>query len=253
MTLDLGSPFVLADVDDGVLRVRVNRPDRRNAFTQDMYRAIKRAAAWADQQVELDAVCLTGTGEWFGSGGDLSRHAAVTDLDSEWDFSDHFPFRAIERSRKIWVARVNGLCHAGGLDIALHCDVTVASDRARFRVPELLRGIPDPYIAERLVAAVGLARARFMIFTAAEIDAHTAYSMGLIGDVVADADLDDRIAWVLDQIRRTGPSARAVMKRDINGRLRPGDPGLLSLVSPTELQEGMSSFVEKRAPIWVRP
>jgi enoyl-CoA hydratase/carnithine racemase len=92
-----------------------------------------------------------------------------------------------------------------------------------------------------------------MIFTAAEIDAHTACSMGLIGDVVADADLDDRVAWVLDQIRRTGPSARAVMKRDINSRLRPGDPGLLSLVSSTELQEGMSSFVEKRAPIWARP
>jgi enoyl-CoA hydratase/carnithine racemase len=253
MTLDLGSPFVLADVDDGVLHVRVNRPDRRNAFTQDMYRAIKRAAAWADQQPELDAVCLTGTAEWFGAGGDLSRQKAATDLDTEWDYSDHFPFRAIERCRKIWVARINGLCHAGGLDIALHCDVTVASDQSRFRVPELLRGIPDPYIADRLVATVGLARARFMIFTAAEIDAHTACSMGLIGDVVADADLDNRVAWVLDQIRRTGPSARAVMKRDINSRLRPGDPGLLSLVSSAELQEGMSSFVEKRAPIWARP
>jgi enoyl-CoA hydratase/carnithine racemase len=253
MTLDLGSPFVLAAVDDGVLHVRVNRPERRNAFTQDMYRAIKRAAAWADQQPELDAVCLTGTGEWFGAGGDLSRQKAATDLDTEWDYSDHFPFRAIERCRKIWVARINGLCHAGGLDIALHCDVTVASDQARFRVPELLRGIPDPYIADRLAATVGLARARFMIFTAAEIDAHTAWSMGLIGDVVADPDLDDRVAWVLDQIRRTGPSARAVMKRDINSRLRPGDPGLLSLVSSTELQEGMSSFVEKRAPIWARP
>lgn len=247
---ELGSPYVVAEIDRRVLHLRVNRPERRNAFSQDTYRAIKRAAVWADREPDVDAVCLTGTDEWFGAGGDLSRRQDVPDLDIEWDGTDHFPFRHIERCRKIWVARINGLCHAGGLDLALHCDVTVASDRARFRVPELLRGLPDPYLPARLVATVGLARARFLIFTAAEIDARTALSMGLVGDVVPHERLDERVGWVLDQIKATGPSARAVMKRALNTPLAPGDPSLFNLVAQEELLEGMAAFVEKRPPRW---
>jgi len=249
---DLGSPFVVAEVADGVLHVRLNRPERRNACSQDMYRAIKRAAVWADRQPELDAVCLRGTGEWFAAGGDLSRRVDVDDVESEWDGTDLFPFRHIERSRKIWVAAVNGLCHAGGVDLLLHCDISVASDRARFRVPELLRGLPDPYIGARLVAAVGLARARFMVFTAEEIDAATALRVGLVGDVVAHDELDARIAWVLDRVRATGPAARAALKRDINQRLPAGDPSLFSMVPSAEMAEGMAAFVEKRPVAWPR-
>lgn len=247
---DLGSPHVVAHVDGRVLHLRADRPERRNAYTQDMYRALKRAAIWADRQAELDAVCLTGTDEWFGAGGDLARRADADDLEAEWDGTDHFPFRHIERCRKIWVARVNGLAHAGGIDLALHCDVSIASDRARFRLPELLRGLPDPHMSARLVDAVGLARARYLVFTAAEIDAHHAAAMGLVGVVVPHAELDAHVAWALEQIGATGPSARAALKREINGRLPPADLGLFSQVSSTELMEGMTSFVEKRAPVW---
>jgi hypothetical protein len=130
---DLGSPFLQTSVTNGVLHLRIDRPERRNAFAQDMYRGIKRAATWADRQIHIDAVCLTGTDRWFGSGGDLSRREDVPDLAVEWDGTDHFPFRHIERCRKIWVAKINGVCHAGGLGIALHCDVTIASDRATFQ------------------------------------------------------------------------------------------------------------------------
>jgi len=249
---DLGSPFVAAEVADGVLRLRIERPERRNAFSQDMYRALKRAAVWADRQPHLDAVCVTGTGEWFAAGGDLSRRVDVDDVETEWDGTDLFPFRHIERCRKIWVAAVNGVCHAGGVDLVLHCDVTVASDRARFRVPELLRGLPDPYIGARLVAAVGLARARFMIFTAEEIDAATALQIGLVGDVVAHDALGERVASLLDRVRATGPAARAALKRDINGRLPAGDPSLFSLVPSAEMAEGMAAFVEKRPVVWPR-
>jgi len=247
---DLGSPHVHARLEPGVLHLRIDRPERRNSFTQDMYRAIKRAAIWADREASIDAVCLTGTDEWFGAGGDLARRTTADDLDSEWDGTDHFPFRHIERCRKIWVARINGLCHAGGLDIALHCDVTIASDRARFRVPELLRGLPDPFMGARLTAAVGLARARFMIFTAEEWTAAEAMAAGLVGDVVHHDQLDERVAWALDRIRRTGPNARAVMKRDLNRLLPTHDLSLFSQVGTAEMMEGMNSFVEKRDPVW---
>lgn len=248
---DFGSRHVVAHLADGVLHLRLNRPERRNAFTQEMYRALKRAAVWADRQLALDAVCITGTDEWFAAGGDLAgRGEDDPSLAVEWDALDQFPFRHIERCRALWVAKINGTCHAGGVDLALHCDVTIASDRARLRVPELLRGLPDPYLPDRLVAAIGLARARFLIFTAGEIDAAAALAAGLVGDVVPHDELDARVDWALEQIRLTGPSARRMLKREINRRLPAHDPTLFTQIPVTEIREGMASFVEKRPPRW---
>lgn len=252
---DLGTPYIHAHIDGRVLHLRLDRTDRRNAFSQDMYRGLKRAAVWADQQPELDAVCLTGTDRWFGAGGDMSGSTADPEgLASEWDPTDQFPFRHIERCSKLWVARVNGLAHAGGLVLTLHCDVTIASDRARFRAPELLRGIPDPFLTARLASAVGLVRARSLLFTAREIDAHEAYAMGLVGQVVPHDELDDAVAAALAAIARTGPAARTAVKRDLNQRLPAADVALFfhAIRSP-EMVEGMAAFIEKRDPDWPRP
>ena len=251
---ELGSPNIVAELRGRVLHLRIDRVERRNSFTQDMYRAIKRAAIWADEQPALDAVCLTGTDEWFGAGGDMSgQNSDPEGLAAEWDPTDQFPFRHIERCSKLWVARVNGLCHAGGLVLTLHCDVSIASDRARFRAPELLRGIPDPFLTSRLVDVVGLARARYLLFSAREIDAAEAATMGLVGVVVPHADLDQHVDDVLAQIGRTGPAARAAVKRELNQRLPTADVGLFhrSIRSP-EMVEGMAAFIEKRPPDWPR-
>jgi enoyl-CoA hydratase/carnithine racemase len=251
---DLGSPHLVAAVRGSVLHLRIDRPERRNAFTQDMYRGIKRAAIWADDQPALDAVCLTGTDEWFGAGGDMAGRANDPDgLALEWDPTDQFPFRHIERCSKVWVARVNGVCHAGGLVLTMHCDVTIASDRARFRAPELLRGIPDPFLTSRLAEVVGLARARYLLFSAAEITAAEAGAMGLVGLVVPHDELDARVDAVLAQIALTGPRARAALKRDLNQRLPVADVGIFrTAIRSPEMTEGMRAFVEKRAPTWPR-
>jgi len=236
------------------LHLRIDRIERRNAFTQDMYRALKRAAIWADGQSELDSVCLTGTEKWFAAGGDMAGNSEDPEgLANEWDATDNFPFRHIERCRKIWVARINGLCHAGGLDLALHCDVVIASADARFRIPELLRGIPDPFMSARIAEAVGVAKARYLFFTAAEISATEADSMGLIGKVVPHEQLDSETDWVLEQISLTGPEARAAVKRDLNARLPMPDTGLFHrTMMSAEMVEGMRAFIEKRPVEWPR-
>lgn len=252
---DLGSPYLHSRLAGAVLHLQIDRPERRNAFTQDMYRGLKRAAIWADNHPEVDAVCLTGTGEWFGAGGDMGGRTGqgVEGLGAEWDPTDQFPFRHIERCRALWVARVNGLCHAGGMDLVLHCDVVVASDRARFRVPELLRGIPDPFMSARLAEVVGLARARYLFFTAAEVTAAEAAAMGLVGAVVPHDELDGHIEWVLERIALTGPAARAAVKRDLNRRLPAHDVGLFrTTIGSPEMTEGMRAFLEKRPPLWPR-
>jgi enoyl-CoA hydratase/carnithine racemase len=250
---ELGSRFLLTRIEGRVLHLQVNRPERRNSYTQEMYRGIKRAAVWADEQDDLDAVCLTGVEKWFGAGGDMGGNAEDPALQVEWDPTDHFPFRHIERCSKIWVAKINGLCLAGGLDIALHCDVTIASDSARFRVPELLRGIPDGFMTARLVESVGLARARYLFFTAADISAAEAAVMGLVGAVVPHDELDVEVSRALEAISRTGPIARAKIKRDINSRLPAHDTDLMrrSIGTP-EMVEGMRAFLEKREAVWPR-
>ncbi len=251
---DLGSPYLVVHVDGRVLHLRLDRTDRRNAFSQDMYRGLKRAAVWADQQPELDAVCITGTDRWFGAGGDMSgSNTDPEGLATEWDPTDQFPFRHIERCSKLWVARINGVAHAGGLVLALHCDVTIASDRARFRAPELLRGIPDPFLSARLAAAVGLVRARSLMFTGREVDAHEAMAMGLVGQVVPHDELDAAVATALEQIAATGPAARRAVKRDLNTRLAVPDVALFfNAIRSAEMVEGMAAFIEKRPPAWPR-
>lgn len=250
----LGTRFVRARLDGRVLHLQIDRIDRRNAFTQDMYRGIKRAAVWADEQPELDAVCITGTDKWFAAGGDMAGRAEdLEGLAQEWDPTDQFPFRHIERCSKLWIAKINGLAHAGGLVLTLHCDVTIASDRARFRAPELLRGIPDPFLSARLAEMVGLARARYLLYTAEEITAEEAGVMGLVGAVVPHDELDSRVNELIERIATTGPRARSAVKRDLNRRLPQPDVDLFrNAIRSAEMREGMSAFVQKRPVVWPR-
>lgn len=252
--IDLGTRYLDARVRDAVLHVRIDRPQKRNATTQDMYRGLKRAAIIADTTPAIDALCLTGTGDYFGSGGDMSGEAEdLPGLSSERDPTDHFPFRHFERCRKPVVAAVNGLCHAGALNLVLFSDVAIASERARFRAPELLRGAPDPWIAARLAATVGLAAAKYLLFTAAELSAHDALALGLVARVVPHAELSHVADELCHEIRRTAPQVRAMVKDTITRALPAPDVQMFqrALDSP-ELMEGLQAFLEKRPPQWKR-
>jgi enoyl-CoA hydratase/carnithine racemase len=252
--VDLGTRFLDARLGDRVLRVRIERPERRNAITQDMYRGLKRASILADGDPEVDALCITGSGDVFAVGGDMSGTSEDPEgLAQELDPTDHFPFRHLARCRKIVVAAVNGICFAGGLNLVLYADVALASERARFRAPELLRGTPDPWMAARLPHFVGEGAARYLLFTAAELDAREAAALGLVGKVVAHEAFEAQVEWTLEQIRLTAPRARALVKNDLNRRLPAPDVNLFrsSLLSP-EMVEGMRAFLEKRRPAWPR-
>lgn len=252
--IDLGTGNLRATKLDRVLRVVIDNRARRNAIKQEMYRGLKRAAILADDDPELDALCLTGVDDVFAVGGDMSgQDAGAPGLAEELDPTEHFPFRHLERCRKVVVAAVNGLCHAGGLNLVLFSDLCLASERATFRAPELLRGIPDPWMAARLAEFVGLARARWLLFTGESIDAREAERIGLVGKVVPHDAFAGELERTLAAIRRTGPQARAMVKEDLNRRLPVPDVGLFrrSILSP-EMVEGFASFFERREPRWPR-
>src|SRR5215831_8574258 len=201
-TIDLGSSGLRATQADGVLRVVLDRPERRNACTVEMYHGIKKAAVLAERDPEIDVLVLTGSGDTFCVGGEMGgRHEGGPALDRETDGLDLTPFVQLERCPKIVLTAINGMCQGGGLVMTIMSDVSVVSDRATFRVPELLRGVADCYLGGRLATRVGMARAKYLLFTAQYFGAAEALAMGLVSRVVPHAELDAAVAETVGWIR----------------------------------------------------
>jgi enoyl-CoA hydratase/carnithine racemase len=250
--VDLGSRHLHATATDGVLRVVIDRPERRNALTIEMYHGLKKAAVLAERDPAVDVLLVTATGEWFCVGGEMGgRHEGGPGLDRETDGIDLLPFVQFERCPKIVMMGINGMCQGGGLNMTLMSDLAIASERATFRAPELLRGVADCFLGARLASRVGIARAKTLLFTAQEIPAREAAAIGLVSRVVPHDALEATVAETIEQVRRTGPRARTALKRDLNRHLPPIDfPMFTESLASEEVREGFAAFVEKRPPRW---
>lgn len=252
--IDLGSQFLEASKEDGVLRVVINRPERRNALTIEMYHALKKAAVLAEKDAAVDVLLVTSTGDYFCVGGEMGgKHEGGQAIDRETDRFDLLPFVEFERCPKVVMMAINGMCQGGGLNMTLLSDISVVSDRATFRAPELLRGVADCFLGARLASRIGIARAKWLMFTAQYIDAAAALDMGLISRVVPHAELEAAVQETIGWIRQTGPRARTALKRDFNRQLPTIDyPMFAESLASDEVREGFAAFVEKREPRWVK-
>jgi enoyl-CoA hydratase len=231
----------------------IERPEARNAFTPAMYFGIRRAVRLVNKDPELAAMIITGTGDVFSAGGDLGGRSSPADEPVPDIGQDVLPFLAIRDSRAPVVVAVNGICQAGGLLVAMMADIAVASDRATFRAPELLRGIVDATYAAVLPAHVGIAVARDLLLSARRFDADEAVRLGVISRVVPHEQLRDAAVAAVGEILQTGPLARMHVKRMLNDRYGLVDYQTMfgSLDESPEPREGMRAFMEKRAPNWV--
>ena len=180
MANELGAAGLRFEREGPIAWCIIDRPSARNASTPAMYFGIKRAVRLVNSDPDLAALIITGTGDVFAPGGDLGGRREEGDEPTPDIGHDILPFLAIRDSRAPVVSAVNGICQAGGLLIAMLADICVASDRATFRVPELLRGIPDATYAAVLPAHVGIAVARDLLLSARRFDAAEALRIGLI-------------------------------------------------------------------------
>lgn len=252
-TINLGSDNLKCHIDGHVMTVRIDRVARRNSMTQAMYRGIKRAAILADNNIQVDILVLTGTDDVFAVGGDMSGAVDGEHLDQEFDPTDHFPFRHLERCSKAVISAVNGLCYAGGLNLMMYSDISIVSERAKFRAPELIRGIPDAWIGPRLASYVGVGLAKYWLYTAEVFDAYQAQQAGLVGKVVAHENFDEELQATIEAVLRCGPKSRAIVKKDMNGHLPNPDPDIFKqAIRSEELKEGTQAFLEKRPAVWPR-
>src|SRR5215467_516940 len=186
---ELGTTNLHFEREGSIAWCRIDRPAARNALTPGMYYGIKRAVRLVNADPDLAALIITGTGDVFAPGGDLGGRRDEGDEPTPGSGPDILPFLAIRDSRAPVISAVNGICQAGGLLIAMMADICVASDRATFRAPELLRGIPDATYAAALPAHVGIAIARDLLLSGRRFDAAEAQRLGVISRVVPHEEL----------------------------------------------------------------
>jgi enoyl-CoA hydratase len=253
MANELGAAGLRFERHGAIAWCIIDRPEARNALTPAMYFGIKRAVRTVNSDPDLAALIITGTGDVFAPGGDLGGRRHPDDEPTPDIGHDILPFLAIRDSRAPVVSAVNGICQAGGLLIAMLADICVASERATFRVPELLRGIPDATYAAVLPAHVGVAVARDLLLSARRFDAAEAQRIGLISRVVPHEQLRDAALEAAKEILQTPPMARMHVKRMLNERYGLIDYQTMfwALEESPEPREGMSAFMEKRPPSWV--
>ncbi|MGD0698740.1 MAG: enoyl-CoA hydratase/isomerase family protein [Trebonia sp.] len=250
----LGTPYLRFERRPPFAHLTVDRPRARNALTQAMYFGIRYAVRRVDADPELAGLLITGVGDVFIPGGDLGAKA-----DDKWaDFNaapgafEVLPFDVLRQSVKPVVSAVNGICQGGGLLIAMCSDLAVVSERATFRVPELLRGISDTYYAQLLVRLIGPVRTRDLMFTGRRLTAAEALDWGLVSRVVPPGELIKTATDALIEIVQTAPGARRDIKRVLDQYVGLQDRiAMFDSLRRPESREGFAAFIEKRSPSWV--
>jgi enoyl-CoA hydratase/carnithine racemase len=248
--------IVLAERRDHVGIARLNRPDARNALSAELMETLcELAEAW-DSHPEVRAVVIAGSEEYFAAGADIKamrdrsfQEALVNPMTSFW------PRLAAVKTPLI--AAVSGYALGGGCELALICDMIVASETAEFGQPEIMLGIiPGGGGTQRLARVLGKQRAMELILTGRRIDAAEAFRLGLVNRLAKKKEWLDQALELADVIARRPPLAvrlgkQAVLAAD-ETTLQAGldqERRLYELSMATEDRtEGMTAFIEKRRP-----
>jgi len=240
----------------------INRPAAMNAYDADAVAAMGKYFAEFDKDPELRVCILTGAGEKsFCAGADLkSLHGknfggGVAEL---WDDDRSYRLGQAIQVRKPVIAAINGYCLAGGLELALACDLRIASTTASFGCPEVTRAVLHGYGAMRLAQTIPFAVAMEMLLTGERINAQRAYEVGLVSRVVAPADLLPTALKLSETIAENAPMAVKITKElgwrglheHPNEFMRFVAAGLALMHASEDAKEGPLAFAEKRKPVW---
>jgi len=253
----MGYETIIFEKEDNIATITFNRPDARNAVNNQVRAEFTAAVGEVETDAEIKVMILTGNGKAFASGVDIKEFNQTT------PYHAHNLYRLGERVEKLpkpVIAAVNGFCLGGGNEIALGCDIIIASERAKFGQPELNIGIiPGGGATQRLPRMIGVCRAKELIFTSDIITAEEAFKLGMINRVVPEDQLMPAAKEIAKKIATKSPAALKLAKQAINYGMQTSlESGLkyeyelysLSLSLEDKL-EGVNAFIEKRAPKFV--
>ena len=246
------------EVKENIGYVTINRPKAMNALNMDVLNELYDVFTKIDADEALRAVIVTGEGRAFVAGADIAQMNQLNALEGRQMMTmGHKVMNLIEQNTKPVIAAVNGFALGGGCELAMACDIRIASEKAKFAQPEVGLGIiPGFGGTQRLARLVGKGMAKYMILTTEMIKADEAYRIGLVQKVVAPEELLTEAEKVAKTIASKAPIAVATAKSAINN----GYDMDLKSASKFEIEtftaafgsedktEGMTAFLEKRAP-----
>ena len=248
---------IIVEAEDDVQVIRLNRPDALNALNQELLAELCKALRKADGNDKIRVVVITGSDKAFAAGADIremSEMSFIDVADAELFAREAQFFPTI---RKPVIAAVSGYALGGGCELAMMCDMIIASDTAKFRQPEINLGVmPGLGGTQRLTRAVGKAKAMDMNLTGRFMDAEEAERAGLVARVVPAKKLLDETLTIARKIAEKSAHSVRVIKESVNRSFEVSlAEGLLferrnfhSLFATDDQTEGMNAFVEKREP-----
>ncbi len=247
---------ILCSMEDGIATLTLNRPDKRNAMNTALLDGLRTSFDELEDDRDTRVIVIRGAGTAFCSGMDLnelSRRQAEADPET----GVTAVLQRIERSRHATIAMIHGDAFAGGCELALHCDLRVAADVARFAMPLARLGIVVPFpLGQKLVEIVGPAAAREILLVARPFDARRAFEIGMVHRVVPAAEVEAATYAMARAIAGNAPLSLAGMKamiqRAISARERLEHADLDALVTrarkSADAREGVRAMLEKRRP-----
>lgn len=254
--------YILSDSKDGICRITLNQPDKRNPLALATIEEILEALDSAEKNDEVRVIVITGAGSAFSSGGDLDELRKSLSA-SAWSHRKtgslhaklHVRIRTIE---KPIIAAVNGPATGGGCGLVAVCDLAIASDRAKFGTTEVNVGLFPMAILASMYRAIGRKKTVELAFTGAIIGAAEAERIGLVNRVVSHEQLDEH---VMDLARRLALRSRvsiSIGKSAVNLVEDMGFDQAMGyatqtnsvLFSTEDVREGTTAFLERREPIW---
>ena len=205
-------------VDGAIGSLWLNRPQRLNALSVEVLRELAGAARWFDEQDGVRVVLVGGRGRAFCAGADLDGFPAVADAGVRQAADlGRLMAEAIEGMRAVTVARIQGWCVGGGLVLAAACDLRVASESARFSIPEIDLGIPLAWGGiPRLVREIGPALTKELVITCREFSPREAQAAGFLNRVVTDSELDAVVQALAAQVAAKPAMPVIATKRHVN-------------------------------------
>jgi enoyl-CoA hydratase/carnithine racemase len=252
---------LLVEVRDHIARVTINRPDARNALSRETNEELAAVAASIGADAEVRAVVLRGSGDKsFCAGADLKERKGVSAADTG-PYVDAISgaINAWARIPQPTLAVVNGFAFGGGMELAIACDLRIAADNASFGLTEVRLGImPGAGGTQRLPRLIGVAAAKELILLGKRVDAARALQLGLVLQVVPQAELDIAVDAILKELLLCAPRSTRMAKEAIDRGIEVGiDEGLRieracyeQTLFTEDRNEGLLAFAEKRAPAY---
>lgn len=249
---------VLKRIDGHVATLTINRPDKLNALNIETRSRMIQELDELAKNDDIRVVVITGAGDKaFIAGADISEFEGRSPVDQFRVMTDSSVFLAVDRFPKPTIAAINGFCLGGGCELAMACDIRIASEKAKLGQPEINLGLlPGGGGTQRLPRLVGMGAALKLLYTGDFIRADEALRIGLVDEVVPAGDVATRAKELAEAIAAKSPVALRLIKQAVRTSMRtPLDEGLSQEVSlfalafaSEDMKEGVDAFLNKRKP-----